>query len=565
MSKGNDAQREVLDVDVLFVGGGPASLAGAVRLKQLVDGHNAALSSGGKQGKRLDPVILVIEKGAHMGAHGISGAVMDPKALEELLPDHMEKGFPLESRVTSDDMAYLTRRRAWRFPFVPRFLSNRGCYVVSLSRVVAWLSKQAEAMDVQVFAEFAGARPLLEGGRLIGVRTGDKGVGADGKRKANFEPGVDIRAGVTVLGEGPRGTITKVLADELKLDEGKNPQVYSIGVKEVWEVEPEKHEKGRVLHTMGWPLGRSVYGGAFLYHMDKGLVSLGLAVGLDYANPYLDPQVELQRLKRHPLVAKILEGGKCVQYGAKTIPEGGWFSVPRLFGDGFMLVGDGAGLLDSRRLKGIHLAMKSGMLAAETAFEALVEGDSSARVLSRYAGRVERSWIREELRPVRNFHQCFKRGMLLGIIRSTLHMPLGGRGLRERLPTRPDSSCYGRAADYDPACAKEKFDDRLTFDKLKCVYLSGAVHNEDQPAHLRVADTDVCVTRCREEFRNPCERFCPAKVYEIVEDADAPRGLRLQLNFSNCVHCKTCDIKDPYQIITWVTPEGGGGPKYSVM
>jgi electron-transferring-flavoprotein dehydrogenase len=565
MSQGSDAQREALDVDVLFVGGGPASLAGAVRLKQLVDAHNAAVEGGGKRGGRLDPVILVIEKGAHMGAHGISGAVMDPRALEELLPDHVEKGFPLESKVTSDDVAYLTKRRAWKLPVVPRFLDNHGYYIVSLSRVVGWLSKQAEAMDVQVFSEFAGARPLLENGRLIGVRTGDKGVGADGKRKANFEPGADIRAGVTVVGEGPRGTITKVLAEELKLDEGKNPQVYSIGVKEVWEVRPENHKKGRVLHTMGWPLPGRVYGGAFLYHMDKNLVSLGLVVGLDYANPYLDPQVELQRLKRHPRIAKILEGAKCVQYGAKAIPEGGWFSMPRLFGDGFMLAGDGAGLLDSRRLKGIHLAMKSGMLAAETAFEALVEKDSSERVLSRYAGRVERSWIKEELWPVRNFHQCFKRGSLQGIIRSSLHALLGGRGLRKRLRTKPDPSYYGRAADYDPACAAEKFDDRLTFDKPKCVYLSGAVHDEDQPAHLRVADTEVCVTRCREEFQNPCERFCPAKVYEIVEDAGAPRGLRLQLNLSNCVHCKTCDIKDPYQIITWTTPEGGGGPKYSVL
>ncbi|UCF80297.1 MAG: electron transfer flavoprotein-ubiquinone oxidoreductase [Acidobacteriota bacterium] len=573
MSKGNDVRREVLDADVLFVGGGPASLAGAVRLKQLVDAHNAAVEGGEKQGGRLDPVILVIEKGAHMGAHGISGAVMDPRALEELLPDHMERGFPLESRVTSDDVAYLTKRRAWKLPFVPRFLDNRGHYVVSLSRVAAWLSKQAEAMDVQVFPEFAGARPLLEtcpdacvgGKRLIGVRTGDKGVGADGKRKANFEPGVDIHAEVTVVGEGPRGTITKVLADELKLDAGKNPQVYSIGVKEVWEVRPENHEKGRVLHTMGWPLGGSVYGGAFVYHMDKNLVSLGLVVGLDYANPYLDPQVELQRLKRHPRIAKVLEGGECVQYGAKTIPEGGWFSVPRLYGEGFMLAGDSAGLLDSRRLKGIHLAMKSGMLAAETAFETLVEKDSSARVLSRYAGRVERSWIKEELWPVRNFHQCFKGGLLQGIVRSSLHSLLGGRGFLKRLPTRPDPSYYGRAGDFDPACAVDKYDDRLTFDKPKCVYLSGAIHSEDQPAHLHVADTEVCVTRCREEFKNPCERFCPAKVYEIVEDAGAPRGLRLQINFSNCVHCKTCDIKDPYQIITWVTPEGGGGPRYSVL
>jgi electron-transferring-flavoprotein dehydrogenase len=560
-----EVERETLEVDVLFVGGGPASLAGAIRLKQLVNAHNEAVEKGQKQGEKLEPVVMVLEKGRAFGSLGISGAVMDPRALNELLPNHLDEGFPLESRVESDDMAYLTARGMWKLPFVPPFLQNHGYYICSLSKVVKWMAAQAEAMGIDCYSEFPAAQPLMEGDRLAGVQTGDKGIGADGRPRANFEPGMNIRAKVTILGEGPRGTLTKVLVNMLELARGRNPQVYSIGVKEVWEVRPEKHRKGHVLHTFGHPLPNEVFGGAFLYHMDNHMVSLGLVIGLDYADPYLDPQVMLQRLKRHPRVASVLEGGKLVQYGAKAIPEGGWFSLPRYWGDGFMLIGDSAGFLDSRRLKGIHLAMKSGMLAAETAFESLLKNDFSADALKTYEDKVEASWIKKELWPVRNFHQCFQGGMIRGMLRSTLHMLFGGRGLHVRMEAKIDSAHYGRASGFDPSNARDKFDDRLTFDKLKDVYFSGTSHNEHQPPHLHVHNTEVCVTQCAQDFGNPCERFCPANVYEIVADEGAKHGRRLQINFSNCVHCKTCDIKDPYQIITWTTPEGGGGPQWTVL
>ena len=431
-------------------------------------------------------------------------------------------------------------------------------------------------MEIDIFCEFPASEILTEEGedgrqRVIGVRTGDRGLDHDGKPKSNHEPGVDIHSQVVVLGEGPRGTLAKQLEDRFQLNEGKNPQVYAIGIKEIWEVPEGRIRPGFVSHTMGWPLDFQTFGGGFVYGMDDNQVIVGIVVGLHYDNPHFDPHTEFQRFKTHPWVKDLLAGGKMTFYGAKAIPEGGWFSMPRSFGDGFLLCGDSGGFLNSQKLKGIHMAMKSGMLAAETIFEALKEGGVTKERLARYQQKVESSWIRDELWAVRNFHQAFDKGVLGGLFQAGIGLVTGGRGwgLFNRLETEPGHSRFvnlgsaagQRLAKPDPI----SFDGELTFDKLADVYNSGTAHEEDQPVHLLVADTELCVTRCAEEFDSPCQRFCPANVYEIVDDAEHASGKRLQINASNCVHCKTCDIMDPYQVITWVPPEGGGGPNYSKM
>jgi electron-transferring-flavoprotein dehydrogenase len=556
-------QRETLELDVLFVGAGPASLAGALHLAHLLRDYNTDADTP------LEPSIAVLEKGSEVNSHAISGAVFDPRALQELLPNEWKEA-PFEGEVGSEKLLFLTQNRALSLP-IPPPLDNHGCYVASLGKLLKWLAPKVEAAGVDLFFEFPATEALVENGRVVGVRTGDKGVSKSGARKSNYEPGVDIRARVTVFGEGPRGTIAKQLEGELNLNHGKNPQVYALGIKEVWDVPSGRLRPGQVIHTMGWPLGMHNFGGAFIYGMQNEQVIVGLVAGLDYENPYFDPHAEFQRLKTHPAIAEILRGGKMAFYGAKAIPEGGWWSMPRPWGDGFLLVGDSAGMLNSQRLKGIHLAMKSGMLAAETIFEALLEGEVTARSLSTYPRRIEASWIRDELYPVRNFHQAFDHGMMGGMLQAGLGLVTGGRGwgLLDRLKTKPG---HARMVALDTAGGKGQrptpavsADGELTFDRLADVYNSGTAHEEDQPVHLHVADTSICVERCVAEFANPCTRFCPAAVYEIVADPAAAAGKRLQINASNCVHCKTCDIMDPYEIITWVPPEGGGGPSYSKM
>jgi electron-transferring-flavoprotein dehydrogenase len=465
----------------------------------------------------------------------------------------------------------LTPKGAMALPVIPPPLRNHGNHVTALGKLLKWMAPKVEAAGVDVFTEFPAALALIEDGRVVGVRTGDKGVDRHGKRKANYEPGVDIRTRVVVLGEGPRGTLAKQLESAFELQEGRNPQVYSIGLKEVWEVPEGRVHPGMVIHTMGWPLGTNTFGGGFLYGMQGNQLIAGLVVGLDYSNPWLDPHQELQRWKTHPRIARLLEGGRMTHYGAKAIPEGGWYSMPRLSGDGFLLVGDSAAMLNSQRLKGIHLAMKSGMLAAETIFEGLVAGDTGRAALGRYEEKVAASWIRDELWEVRNFHQAFDHGLLAGMAQAGLGMITGGRGfgVASRLPTEPGharmvnlTSPAGRRLKPPPPVP---FDGKLTFDKLADVFNSGTAHDEDQPVHLIVHDTSICVDRCTREYANPCQRFCPAAVYEMVPDPASPAGRRLQINASNCVHCKTCDVMDPYQIITWVPPEGGGGPSYGKM
>ncbi|MBA3714165.1 MAG: electron transfer flavoprotein-ubiquinone oxidoreductase [Pyrinomonadaceae bacterium] len=568
-------EREQIEMDVVFVGAGPANLSGALHLSRLVRQHNEAVAEGRSQGRPLGEIeIGVIEKGASVGAHILSGAVMDPRALSELMPDFIEQGAPLESPVNEDEFLYLTKTRAIKSPITPPPLKNHGYFVVSLNRLTAWLGEKCEESGVNIFPEFPGAEMLYdERDCVIGVRTGDKGIDREGKRRANFEPGVDLLAKVTVLGEGPRGSLVKQLSQRLNLNEGREPQVYSLGLKELWELPDDRYPAGRVSHTLGYPSDAKTYGGGWIYGMQNRILNIGYVIGLDYRDPLLDPHAEFQRFKQHPFVARLLEGGKMIRYGAKAIAAGGFYAMPQLYSDGVLLVGDCAGFLNSQRLKGIHTAIKSGMLAAETIFEALLAGDFSARQLRRYEQLVEESWIMPELRRVRNFHAGFKRGRWLGLANAGLQFVTRGRhwGLFDRSGAEPGHLALKKLADYGyhgddikQRYGDLRFDGKLTFNKVTDVYHAAVAHDEDQPAHLHVLDTNICATRCAEEFGNPCQRFCPAAVYEMVDDgADGKR--RLQINFSNCVHCKTCDIMDPYQIINWVTPEGGGGPGYKNM
>ncbi len=562
------ADRETLEVDVLFVGGGPACLAGAWHLAGLVQAENGRRAKEGLP--KLDPSVMLIEKASEIGFHALSGAVLDPRALRELWPEFEKEGCPLESPVVEDEVWFLTKRGRWRAPWIPPPLRNHGNFVCSLGKLVRWMAGKVEARGgVDLFPGFGAAEPLLEGDRVVGVRCGDKGIARDGTRKDTYEPGIDIRAKLTVLGEGPRGTVAKILNGKFGLDGGRNPQVYALGVKEVWQLPPGTVKPGRVFHTMGWPLDRETFGGAFIYTMGGDMVDLGLVVGLDYRNPHLDPHGLFQELKTHPAVRALLAGGKMVHYGAKALPEGGWYSIPRPHLPGCLIVGDSASLLNPMRLKGIHTGMKSGMIAAEVALEALLQGEFTADFLARYEDRLRASWVGEELKASRNFHQGFEKGFWHGMANAALMTFNGGKGFGERTGMKAGHERmrtlerqFGAAV---PEFRRARPDGALTFDRVTDVYASGTKHEQDQPPHLRVADTNLCATRCVKEFGNPCTRFCPAAVYEMVDAEGAPAGgprKRLQINFENCVHCKTCDIMDPYQVIDWTTPEGGDGPRY---
>src|SRR5262245_6655779 len=544
------AERETLDLDVVIVGAGPAGLAAAYQLRKL----NKDLS------------IAVLEKGKEIGAHIISGAVMDPRGIAELMPDWKEKGAPIEKPVEEDHVVFLTKNRKFGLPIVPPPLQNHGNYIISLNKFTRWFGQQVEQSGVDIFAGFAGAELLIEGDAVVGVRTGDKGIDKNGKPKGNFEPGIDIHAKITILAEGARGSLTKELIRKFSLSADRNPQVFAVGVKEVWDVPKEKNTGGRVIHTMGWPLRNEEFGGGFIYNMSEGRVSIGFVIGLDYLDPSLDSHERFQEFKTHPHVRAILEGGTLYSYGAKSIPEGGYWAQPQYYFNGGMIVGDAAGFLNAMRLKGIHLAFKTGMLAADAAHEALQANDFSAGKLKRFHELVETSWVKDELWRVRNFHQAFEHGFFVGMLHTGLQMLTGGSGLRNRYTNRPGHTRMRRVKEYYNGKPRPSvpilFDRKLTFDKLTDVYHSGTKHDEDQPCHLHILQPDICHPRCTNEYGNPCRFFCPAAVYEMVENDE---GRRLQINFSNCVHCKTCDIMDPYEIINWVTPEGGDGPGYELL
>lgn len=560
----SNIERDTLEVDVLFVGAGPASLAGALRLRQFINKHNEEHNNA-----LGELTIAVIEKGREVGSHMISGAVMDMRPLTELLPDWQQRGAPVESEVTEEDVSYLTKTLKIKSPIIPPPLNNHGKFVVSLNKLVRWLAPIVEESDVMLIPEFPGASLLFDdAGKVIGVRTGDKGIGKDGEPKDNFQPGADIFAKVTVLGEGSRGSLTKKLVEKFGLDEGRNPQVYACGVKEIWELPKGRVKPGFVMHTLGYPLPNDVFGGGFVYGMQNDLLDIGLVVGLDYQDPFTDPHRLFNEFKQHPAIAAMLEGGKMLHYGAKTIPEGGLLSQPKFYGDGFLIVGDSASFLNSQKLKGIHMAMKSGMLAAETIFEALLADRFDEAQLKSFEAKVKASYIHKELHEVRNFHQAFRHGRWWGLIESGLQYPTKGFGLFGDLHVEAGHEHMkklhyfnrwpkqvGEIIQAEPA----KCDNKLTFEKVSDVFRSGTEHDEDQPPHLKVLDTNICIERCTVEYGNPCQYFCPAAVYEPEE---VEGGRRPKINFSNCVHCKTCDIMDPYQIIDWVTPEGGGGPNY---
>ncbi len=570
--------RPQMEADVVIVGGGPAGMACALRLSQLIDAHNEKHSDAPLSKEN----IYVLEKAREVGQHCLSGALLDPRSMRELLPG-FESEAPLDAEVTKESVYFLTKNGQRKFPIVPPPLRDHGNYVISINKFVKWLGQKVEDAGITVFAGFAASELLFdddsrdaETARVAGVRTDDKGVDKQGQPKANFEPGYDLRAKITILAEGTRGNCAKQLIERLGLEDPNHAQTYGIGIKELWEIPTGRVAKGEVIYTLGYPLTTREYGGAWIYGISDTLISVGYVTGLDYEDPRTDPHHVFQDFKLHPLARRILEGGKMVRYGAKTLPYGGWLTMPRIYGNGWMLLGDSASFLNSQRLKGIHLAIKSGMLAAETAFDALLSGDSSADTLSEYKAAVDASWIKDELYAVRNFHQAFEHGLYDGLIRAGIQQLLRGGNLG---PDSTNEAGYLRMKHADALSihgdgrahflGNARGDGQLTFDRLTDVYHSGTSHEDDQPVHLVIKDMNICSTRCVKEFGNPCQYFCPAAVYEMVEtpsaNPGAAPGKELHINFANCVHCKTCDIMDPYQIINWVPPEGGGGPGYEGM
>jgi electron-transferring-flavoprotein dehydrogenase len=546
--------RDEMSFDVVIVGAGPAGLSAAIRLKQLAQTIS----------------VCVLEKGSEVGAHILSGAVVDPRALDELLPGWRVDDCPLAQTPVTDNWHWvLTKTRKLGLPhaLMPPFMSNDGCYTASLGSLCRWLAARAEALGVEIFPGFAGAKLLLEAGRVIGVQTGDMGVGADGEPKADFQPGMNLKAAYTILAEGARGHLTKQVKARFRLERDCQPQVYGLGIKELWDITPDRHVAGRVIHTQGWPLSESgAWGGGFLYHQAEGQVALGFVTALDYKNPWLSPYEEFQRWKQHPEIRSVLAGGRRVAYGARVINEGGWQSVPHLAFPGGMLAGCAAGFVNVPRIKGSHTAMKSGMLAAQAIAQALNAGTGGAQ-LDDYEEAVRSSWIADELQLVQNAQPMVaKFGGALGTVLAGADMwgrHMLGLGLASPMAHHRDCDATGRADLYRPI-RYPRADGEVSFDRLTNVAFSFTNHAEDQPCHLRLSDARVPVANNLKFHAGPEARYCPAGVYEFVED-DGPEGRRLQINAQNCVHCKTCDIKDPLQNIDWVTPEGGDGPNYPNM
>jgi electron-transferring-flavoprotein dehydrogenase len=563
-----EPERESMEVDILYVGAGPATLASAYHLMKKVEAHNEACEKTG-EATIEPPTILVIEKAAGVGDHQLSGAVMNPRAIKELMPDYLEQGFPSEHVVTKDYFWLFTRKGTIKSPITPPMFKKRGYHVISLSNVVKWLAEKCEEVGIEIYPGFAGDQILTEGDRVVGVRTGDMGVGKDGQPKANYQQGMDIIAKCTVLGEGVRGSMTKQLVDRFDMH-GKNPQTFETGIKEIWKVKPEKHQPGRVVHGSMFPDFFGEINGMWLYDMQDDLVSFGYVTPLGSEDPNNDPHRAAQEFKRDsPFMRDLLDGAELIRYGAKCIPTGGLYAQPKLYTNGAMLVGDSASMLNIMKLAGVHMAIKTGMLAAETILDALKIDDFSTKTLGNYAERFKESWAYEEHMEGRNFTGSNEIAPLFGMF---LNIPLmlitKGRGLIPFIKTEPSHTVMKKIWELP----KERRnpppfepDGVLTFSKEHLVGFSGTQHEADQQPHLKVADLNVCSTICLRDYGNPCEKFCPAAVYEMVDVSGKPGEKELFIHHENCVHCKTCDIADPYQIITWTTPQGGEGPDYTKM
>ncbi|GJI91231.1 electron transfer flavoprotein-ubiquinone oxidoreductase [Duganella hordei] len=545
--------RDAMEYDVVIVGGGPAGLSAAIKIKQLA----------AEKGQEVS--VVVLEKGGELGAHILSGAVMDPKALTELIPDWKEKGAPLNTEVSEDRVLFLTETKSYKTPnfMLPACFENHGNYVISLGNVVRWLGQQAEALGVEIFPGFAAAEILYnDDGSVKGVATGNMGVKRDGEAGPDFQLGMELHGKYTLFAEGARGHLGKQLMAKYDLNKGKDPQSYGIGIKELWEIDPAKHQPGLVIHTTGWPLDSKTYGGSFLYHLENNQVMVGYVVGLNYENPYLSPYEEFQRYKTHPAIKSFFEGGKRISYGARAITAGGLQSLPKLVFPGGALIGCDAGFLNMSRIKGSHAAIKSGMLAAESVFEALGAGRQGDE-LATYPVAFEKSWLHEELHVARNVKPWLNKGLYLGSLMTGIdQLVFRGKAPWTLHHSHADHECLKPASQFAPI-SYPKPDGKLTFDRLSSVFISNTNHAEDQPVHLTLKNPSVPVDVNLAQYAGPEARYCPAGVYEFVKTDDGAD--RLQINAQNCVHCKTCDIKDPTQNIVWITPEGGGGPNYPNM